>query len=57
MGKRKKMSPEARAEWRAHQVEVDARIRQLRELVARGEAGLHARRGDAPPGVLPERRP
>ena len=51
MGKRKKMSPEERAEWLAHQAQVDARIRQLRELVARGEAELATRRaaGQAPP--------
>ena len=41
--KKRKMSPEERAEWKAHQAQVDARIKQLRELVARGEADLRAR--------------
>ena len=49
--RKRKMSPEERAEWKAHQAEVDARIKQLRELVARGEAQLAARRKAAGPGA------
>jgi len=42
------MSPEERAAWEARNAEIDARIRQLRELVARGEAGLKARQQAQP---------
>jgi hypothetical protein len=41
MKKRTRRSPEERAEWWAQR---EARIQQLRELVARGRADLDARR-------------
>jgi hypothetical protein len=56
--KRKKLTPEERAAWRERDAQVEARIRQLRELVERGEADMRARAAagrpyPSPPGTPP----
>ena len=58
MRKRKKMTPEERAEFNAQMARLEARERQLRRLVEAGEADMKRRAAEGrpyrmPPGYTP----